>query len=354
MTAQAFSTAVLRWYAAHGRKNLPWQREPTPYRVWVSEVMLQQTQVTTVIGYFERFMERFPDVVALADAELDAVLHLWSGLGYYARARNLHKAACRIRDAHGGVFPQSIDAVQALPGVGRSTAGAILALACGQHHAILDGNVKRVLARYHAVAGWPGEAAVLTQLWAFAEDHTPAQRVAAYTQAMMDLGATVCTRTRPQCDRCPLAAGCVARASGRQRDFPGARPRRSLPVRATHMLLVRNGQGAVLLQQRPPVGIWGGLWSFPEVESPAAGGDWCARQFGRGVDRIEAWPVLRHSFTHFHLDITPLLIDLGESRAAGVLEGRPAVWYNTRTENDPRGLAAPVQRLLDRLISLEA
>lgn len=343
-----FSTAVLDWYDRHGRKDLPWQQDRTPYRVWVSEVMLQQTQVATVMPYFERFMARFPDVISLANADLDEVLHLWSGLGYYARGRNLHKAAGVIRDQHAGRFPRSFAAVQALPGVGRSTAGAILALSYDQRHAILDGNVKRVLARFHAVAGWPGEIRVLEQLWAYAECYTPLVRVADYTQAMMDLGAMLCTRTRPGCGECPLTTDCSAHAAGRERDFPGSKPRRELPVRATHMLLVRNAQGEVLLQQRPPTGIWGGLWSFPEIDSASVAEDWCRRYLGMTVRRLESWPALRHTFSHFHLDITPLLIELGKNRAQSVLEGQTTVWYNTRSE-DPRGLAAPVKRLLERL-----
>jgi A/G-specific adenine glycosylase len=344
----SFSDHVLDWYDRHGRKDLPWQRDRSPYRVWVSEVMLQQTQVATVIPYFERFLARFPDCIALADADPDAVLHLWSGLGYYARARNLHQAARVVRDEHAGVFPTDFASVLALPGIGRSTAGAILAQACDRRHAILDGNVKRVLTRYHTVAGWPGEAAVSERLWDYAESHTPALRVADYTQAMMDLGATVCTRARPRCGECPLAGDCAAYAAGTVRDYPASKPRRELPVRVTHMLLVRNGAGEVLLQQRPPSGIWGGLWSFPEAATAAAVGDWCERALGQRAGSMQAWPALRHSFSHFHLDITPWLVDLGDNRAAAVMEGPPAVWYNTRT-SDPRGLAAPVLRLLERL-----
>jgi A/G-specific adenine glycosylase len=348
MNSKNFSDRVLQWYAQHGRKDLPWQMDRTPYRVWVSEVMLQQTQVATVIPYFERFMARFPDVISLANADIDEVLHLWSGLGYYARGRNLHKAACKVRDEHAGVFPENFDAVQGLPGVGRSTAGAILALACDQRHAILDGNVKRVLARFHAVAGWPGESSVLEQLWTCAERYTPTKCVADYTQAMMDLGATLCTRTRPRCGDCPLVADCQAHATGREREYPGSKPRRVLPVRATHMLLVRNAQGEVLLQQRPPSGIWGGLWSLPEIDSATVAEDWCRQHLGMTIRRLESWPALRHTFSHFHLDITPLLIELGKNRAQSVLEGQATVWYNTRSE-DPRGLAAPVKRLLERL-----
>lgn len=343
-----FSGAVLAWFDQCGRKDLPWQIDRTPYRVWVSEVMLQQTQVATVIPYFERFMARFPDVIRLADAPLDDVLHHWSGLGYYARARNLHKAARLIRDQYAGVFPVSFDAVQELPGIGRSTAGAILALACDQRHSILDGNVKRVLARFHAVSGWPGNAKVLERLWQLAEAATPDQRVAAYTQAMMDLGATVCRRGRPQCDACPVQTACAAHRQGTTAAYPAARPRKALPVRATHMLMLRNADGSVLLQQRPPTGIWGGLWSFPELEDRQSLGHWCEQTLGRTCADIQAWPVVRHTFSHFHLDITPLLVDLGENRADAVLEGPATVWYNTRTSNR-RGLAAPVQRLLEQL-----
>ena len=348
MTPHGFAAAVLDWYDRHGRKSLPWQQERTPYRVWVSEVMLQQTQVATVIPYFERFMARFPSVTALADAELDAVLHLWSGLGYYARARNLHKAACMVRDVHAGVFPTVFDVIQALPGIGRSTAGAILALACDQRQPILDGNVKRVLARFHAVEGWPGETAVLARLWEYAERYTPQRRVADYTQAMMDLGATLCTRARPGCAQCPLMVECRAYSADAVTRYPAPRPGRELPIRTTHMLLLRNARGEVLLQQRPPQGIWGGLWSFPEVAEPTVIGAWCEQTLGWSVAGLEAWPALRHTFSHFHLEITPWLVQVGENRARAVLEGQPTVWYNTRSENT-RGLAAPVQRLLERL-----
>ncbi len=341
------SQRVLAWFDDHGRKDLPWQQDPTPYRVWVSEIMLQQTQVATVIPYYQDFMARFPDVSSLATAPLDAVLHLWSGLGYYARARNLHRAAGLICEQHGGRFPLRLEEVMALPGIGRSTAGAILALSDAQRHPILDGNVKRVLCRYHGVEGWPGQKAVETRLWELAEQHTPHRQVAAYTQAMMDLGATLCRRGRPDCEACPLQADCVAHASGRQAEFPAARPRRVLPVRQTAMLLVHDGAGAVLLERRPPSGIWGGLWSLPEVAADGQGRDWCLRVLGSEPAQIEQWPVLRHTFSHFHLDITPLCLraDLPASR---VMEGEGAVWYNTRSP-DARGLAAPVQSLLQRL-----
>ncbi|MCC6302110.1 MAG: A/G-specific adenine glycosylase [Gammaproteobacteria bacterium] len=345
-----FSPALLAWFDAHGRKDLPWQRDTTPYRVWVSEIMLQQTQVATVIPYYQRFMEYFGDVAALAAAPLDEVLHLWSGLGYYARARNLHRAAGIVRDEHGGVFPTDIDALCALPGIGRSTAGAILALAHGQRQPILDGNVKRVLARYHAVDGWPGLPVVEKHLWTLAERHTPRARVAAYTQAIMDLGATLCTRGAPACARCPLAAGCRARRQGNPTAYPAARPRKEKPQRASILLLLENEAGEVLLERRPPSGIWGGLWSLPEAP-PEARGDadirrWCADTLRCRVDALTELPGLRHVFSHFTLMIRPLRARVRRQDAA-VMEGAGYVWYNGRSH--ARGLAAPIRRLLASL-----
>ena len=342
-----FSARVLDWYAREGRKDLPWQVQPTPYRVWVSEIMLQQTQVATVIPYYERFMERFPDILSLAQATPDQVLHYWSGLGYYARARHLHAAARQVAEKFNGRFPGTFDAVIALPGVGRSTAGAILSLACDQYYPILDGNVKRVLTRCYAIAGWPGQSMVQKQLWALAEQHTPELQTAAYTQAIMDLGATICTRVRPRCDVCPVNAGCAAHAAGKETDFPSPRPKKTLPVRSVCMLMLCNDDHEVLLEQRPPAGIWGGLWSFPEF--PAADGvtAGCRESLGIKVGETEAWPVVRHTFSHFHLDITPVYARLGEYQST-VMEDLGRLWYNT-TENDERGLAAPVEKLLQRL-----
>lgn len=243
---RSFAAAVLAWFDCHGRKDLPWQQQPTLYRVWVSEIMLQQTQVATVIPYFERFMARFPRVDLLAQAALDEVLALWSGLGYYARARNLHRTAGTIMSQHGGCFPTRFDQVVALPGVGRSTAGAILSLALGERHPILDGNVKRVLARYHALAGWPGKPKVAQRLWEIAETNTPETRVADYNQAMMDLGATLCRRIQPQCQQCPLASECRGYLLGKPMHYPSPRPKQALPERSTVMLMLRNSDGAVL------------------------------------------------------------------------------------------------------------
>jgi A/G-specific adenine glycosylase len=345
MTVEPFSARVLAWYHRHGRKDLPWQREVTPYRVWVSEIMLQQTQVATVIPYYERFMARFPSVAVLAGASEDEVLRHWSGLGYYARARNLLRAAREIRDRHAGELPGSLAELMELAGIGRSTAGAILALAGGQAHPILDGNVKRLLARYRMIDGWPGEGAVAEQLWALSETLMPTRHVGAYTQAMMDLGAMVCTRSEPDCARCPVGADCRARAKRRVRDYPWVRPRKARPERETAMLMVCSADG-VLLERRPPAGVWGGLWGFPEVEDASQCEAWCRRELGAPPQRVIAWAPLRHSFTHFHLRITPLQV-FAQVPADCVMEGERRVWYNMATP--PGGLAAPVSRLIRRL-----
>lgn len=346
MKATQFSNRLLAWFDMHGRKDLPWQHNTTPYRVWVSEVMLQQTQVATVTPYFQRFMARFPGVAALAAAPLDEVLHLWTGLGYYARARNLHRAAGILHEQHGGGFPRDIAAVQTLPGIGRSTAAAILALASNQRHAILDGNVKRVLARFHAIEGWPGKKDVEQRLWEMAEQHTPAQRVAHYTQAIMDLGATLCTRAAPACAQCPLHDGCAAYEQGRMSNFPSPKPRKTLPVRATTLLMLRDSRDGILLVQRPPAGIWGGLWSFPECPVDEDIETWCAHHLGCRITTSETWPTLRHTFSHFHLDITPVHARVSEMN--GIMEGGSAIWYNPASPK-ALGLAAPVQRLLTQL-----
>lgn len=347
MNVADFSRRVLDWYARDGRKDLPWQVQPTPYRVWVSEIMLQQTQVATVIPYYARFMERFPGIRSLAQATSDQVLHYWSGLGYYARARHLHAAAQQVVEKFNGRFPDTFDAVVALPGIGRSTAGAILSLACGQYYPILDGNVKRVLTRYYAIAGWPGRSSMQKQLWALAEKLTPEQQAAAYTQAIMDLGATVCTRVRPRCDVCPVSADCAAHAIGKETAFPSPRPKKTLPVRSVCMLMLCNDEDEVLLEQRPPAGIWGGLWGFPEFPAADAVADRCNESLGIKVRKTAAWPVVRHTFSHFHLDITPVYARLSGYQST-IMEAPGRLWYNT-TGNEERGLAAPVEKLLQRL-----
>lgn len=339
-----FSHHLLQWWDAHGRKDLPWQQEPTPYRVWVSEIMLQQTQVATVIPYYQRFITRFPNVKSLAEAPLDEVLHHWSGLGYYARARNLHKAAHMICAQHKGAFPMDIEAVMQLPGIGRSTAGAILALAAGQRHLILDGNVKRVLTRLHAIEGWPGHKEVENNLWLLAQQHTPAHRVAHYSQAIMDLGATLCTRSRPGCEHCPVQMDCLAKQQNRMKEFPTPKPRAALPVRTTRMLLVQNASAAALLVKRPPAGIWGGLWSLPECTPDDDIVEWCHRQLGLKVREEARWPTLRHTFSHFHLDIHPVLVRVN-GEISSVMDDAGSVWYNPDAPQTV-GLAAPVKRLL--------
>ncbi len=339
----AFANRLLDWFDEHGRKDLPWQHDISPYRVWVSEIMLQQTQVQTVIPYFERFMTTFPTVNDLANTDVDAVLSLWSGLGYYARGRNLHKAAVMIRDDHGGVFPTDFDTVVALPGIGRSTAGAILSIAGGQRHPILDGNVKRVLARHAAIDGWAGQTRVARQLWSIAEDLTPAARVADYTQAIMDLGATLCTRSRPQCAACPVSVDCQARRTDSIAQYPGKKPRKAKPRKRTTMVMAVT-EDAVYLEKRPATGIWGGLWSLPEVEDVDV---WCEQMMNGAVQATETRETLSHSFTHYDLDIEPVLVRVadGRRRIAGTAD---ATWYRPGGE-PPGGIAAPIQKLIDTL-----
>ena len=342
------ASRLLAWFDKYGRRDLPWQVSD-PYRVWVSEIMLQQTQVQTVIPYYQRFIERFPELNSLANAGVDEVLHYWSGLGYYARGRNLHAAAQQVRDRHDGVFPDAIDQVQALPGIGRSTAAAILALAYGQRHAILDGNVKRVLARHAAVDGWPGKTAVAKRLWELADAYTPDERVGEYTQAIMDLGATLCTRTNPACDACPLSSDCQARIGDAVSLYPGRKPKKDKPLKATTMIIAVN-DNAVYLERRPPAGIWGGLWSLPEIDD-AALDDWCHRISGDTTAEYDRWQPLRHSFSHYDLDIHPIVVRLASS-GRFVADREDAVWYRL-DDTPPGGLAAPVRKLIDNLRETE-
>lgn len=343
----SFSQLLLRWFDQHGRHDLPWQIDRSPYRVWISEIMLQQTQVTTVIPYFERFMGRFPDVEHLASAKLDEVLHLWTGLGYYARARNLHKAAQIVQRDFAGQFPHTLDNVLALPGIGRSTAGAILAQSLGQRHAILDGNVKRVLTRLHAITGWPGQKPVEAQLWQLAEAYTPDARLADYTQAIMDLGATLCRRRQPHCDTCPVHRRCQACLQDSVSQYPSPKPKKTLPVRQTRMLVLQDQRGQFFLQQRPPSGIWGGLWSFPECPLEADIENWCQQQLGLNIGPVQQADILRHTFSHFHLEIQPLRARLKDHTDC-IMEATASVWYNTR-QPDALGLPGPVKQLLEQL-----
>lgn len=343
MRPQAFQRAVLDWFDQHGRTNLPWQQDINPYRVWVSEIMLQQTQVSTVIPYFERFMASFPNVEILAAAPLDEVLHHWTGLGYYARARNLHKTAVLVSSQLEGQFPSSIDGLCELPGIGRSTAGAISSIAFKIPATILDGNVKRVLARFSATEGWPGRSDVVQRLWLIAETFTPHKRIADYTQAMMDLGATLCTRSSPNCEHCPLVSDCIAYREGNQTRYPGKKPKKRLPVKSTFFLLIENPQGEILLQQNPPAGLWGGLWVMPQIESHDQLADQC-QTMGLSISHHQILPEQRHTFSHFHLDYQPIRVSASEDSSA-VAEGRNQVWYNPQKPLS-LGMPAPIKALL--------
>lgn len=341
-----FPEQLVNWFRLHGRTHLPWQQQKSPYKTWLSEVMLQQTQVATVIPYFERFISRFPDVTALAEAPLDDVLHLWTGLGYYARARNLHKAAQQIAQQHQGIFPDKFDDVLALPGVGRSTAGAILSLSLGKHFPILDGNCKRVLSRFAAIEGWPGEKRTEQQLWQLAEQFTPAETVAEFNQAMMDLGASLCSRTKPRCVECPLKLRCKAALRGEQSLYPGKKPKKALPEKHSFWLIIEAEQ-QVLMQQRPATGLWGGLFGFLEFDSAELREQFClSQQFADHV--CEEISAFRHTFSHFHLWIDPLLLHLPKLPMM-VQEQSAAQWF-TIDAMPQVGLSAPARQLLEQLI----
>ncbi|HXV06742.1 MAG TPA: A/G-specific adenine glycosylase [Burkholderiales bacterium] len=349
----SFAARLIAWQKTQGRHELPWQSTRDPYRIWLSEIMLQQTQVAAVVPYYERFLARLPDLAALAAAQEDAVLALWAGLGYYARARNLHRAAQTIVQRHRGIFPRELDAVRALPGVGRSTAAAICAFAYGTRAAILDGNVKRVLTRHFGIDGYPGERRIENALWRLSESLLPARDVEAYTQGLMDLGATLCVRGNPRCGACPLQDGCVARREGRTQDWPTVRPAKALPQRRTTMLVLVS-RGELLLEKRPASGIWGGLWCFPEIDGARfdreAGLDWesglereCLARFGLHAGASRRLRDIEHGFTHFRLRITPVLVRT--DRAPGA--GEPgSLWL---TPADARGAAipAPVRKIID-------
>ena len=343
------AAVLLDWHAHQGRHDLPWQLDRTAYRVWVSEIMLQQTQVATVIPYYQRFMARFPTVRALAEAPVDDVLHLWAGLGYYARARNLHRAAGRICDEFDGEFPRSFEDIASLPGIGRSTAGAILALSRGERFPILDGNVKRVLARYFGVEGSTSKRFVADRLWELSDACTPDTGVDVYTQAIMDLGATVCTRHKPVCAYCPLAEDCFARATGRQQDLPTPRKMRSARrSREIFMLVAMRNDGTVLLERRPDSGIWGGLWCLPEFETVSAATSYAGHRLQAAQAQPKPLTLVQHAFTHFDLVITPLLTLCAGK--AGVMDSIPTLWYNAR-EPARIGLPAPIKTLLEDLAS---
>jgi len=348
--APHFAPRLIAWQREHGRHDLPWQNTRDPYRIWLSEIMLQQTQVSTVIPYYAKFVARFPDVAALAAAPVDDVMALWAGLGYYTRARNLHRCAQTVVEQHGGAFPDSVEELAELPGIGRSTAAAIASFAFGARATILDGNVKRVLARVFGVEGFPGEKKVENAMWTLAESLLPSNasddEVSAYTQGLMDLGATLCVRGKPDCARCPFAADCVANVTGRQRELPAARPKKTVPTRRTWMLVLRDGD-AVMLEKRPPSGIWGGLWSLPEAADEAALAA-RAEEFGSAGAVCRLAP-LTHVFTHFRLDIEPRLaeLDRGVGALAALGDG-PTAWV-ALSDLDSFGVPAPVRKLLNSL-----
>lgn len=351
---EGFAATLLAWYDQHGRKNLPWQKNADPYPIWLSEIMLQQTQVKTVIPYFEAFLAKFPVVAALASAPEDEVLHLWSGLGYYARARNLHHAAKQVVNEFGGKIPQTQAELESLKGIGRSTAAAIRAQAFGEPAAILDGNVKRLLARLFAEEEWPGKKTAENRLWQHSESLLPAQtkgaRIRDYTQAIMDFGAMVCTRSNPECPTCPFQSDCQAYQQDRIAELPARKPKKTIPTRHVSFLVVRNNACEVLLEKRPPVGIWGGLWSFPEA-SPEASSESVKDRLAE-LNLAEASPSMlesgEHVFSHFKLHYQPLLIDAAADITTGVHEPEKYIWYSAKN-TEQIGLAAPVAKLLEQL-----
>ena len=342
MSPEIFQQTVLQWFDLHGRKELPWQQQITPYKVWLSEVMLQQTQVTTVIPYFNQFIDNYPDIHGLANASLDSVLSLWSGLGYYARARNLHKTAQEVSQK-GGDFPDNLEGLMALSGIGRSTAGAILSIAFNQSQPILDGNVRRVLTRFHAISGWVGLSKVSTELWEVSRFYTPVKRCGDYTQAMMDLGAMVCTRSKPKCEICPIQAHCLAKKQCRVLDFPTPKPHKNKPIKLLYFLILANESAGILLEKRPPSGIWGGLWSLPEFESVEMIQEWCLLNGISNVPLIKL-AVQRHTFSHYHLDYIPVKMMI-DNTVNNVMEANQAVWYKS-AQIQLLGLPAPIKKLL--------
>lgn len=337
-----FSSRLIAWQKQYGRHDLPWQNTADPYAIWVSEIMLQQTQVSAVIGYYRKFMQQFPDIAALAAATEDEVLQHWSGLGYYSRARNLHNAAQTIMDEHNGAFPQDFATIQTLSGIGRSTAAAIASFAFNQVQTILDGNVKRVLTRHFAIEGWPGAQKIEKALWSLAESLLPETDMVAYTQGLMDLGATLCTRSKPQCQRCPLRETCKAYQEQRVHQLPTPKPRKTIPEKNTTMIILQQGD-AVMLEKRPSTGIWGGLWSFPEVDDNADCLLLAQHQFGVSARLKESLPTLSHAFTHFRLHIKPQPLEvIAPTPKAG---GPGQIWLSIE---DAVGAAipTPVRKIL--------
>lgn len=340
--SQLFADQLLTWFDEHGRHNLPWQNNRNAYRVWVSEIMLQQTQVATVIPYFEGFMQRFPTLADLAQADVDDVLALWTGLGYYSRARNLHKCAQTVVTRHQGEMPNCTEKLADLPGIGRSTAAAIVSQAFNQPAAILDGNVKRVLTRIHAVEGWPGQKAIENRLWQLASEHTPTKRNADYTQAIMDLGATICKRHKPLCVACPMQHRCLALAQDKTAELPTRKPKKAVPQKHTWALLLINADGHIQLHQRPHKGIWGGLWSLPEFDQLTDLQSHLA-QLGLPTHSQQLASV-KHAFSHYKLDIHPHLVELPTSHLQ-VAENPLIQWY-AQEQMATIGLPSPIKQIL--------
>jgi A/G-specific adenine glycosylase len=342
-----FSSTLLKWYDQHGRKDLPWQQNKTPYRVWVSEIMLQQTQVTSVIGYYQRFMEHFPTIDALARAKEDAVLAQWAGLGYYARARNLHKTAQIITQEYNGDFPKELEQIIALPGIGRSTAGAICSIAMQDSHPILDGNVKRVLSRLHGIQTWPGERKTEQDLWALASDYTPSRRCDDYTQAIMDIGATLCTRSKPACSECPFKANCIAYQSSSTQQIPASKPKKTKPEKELWLADIRCNK-MLLLEKRPSQGIWGGLYSLPEVDRALSFEELeyeLERRFGLSIQSIEEQTPFTHAFSHYKLHAHPVKVTLARQPQPMTGEDGAFDWHS-ETDQLKLGLPAPIKKYL--------
>ncbi len=349
----SFAEQLLSWFDQHGRNDLPWQQDKSPYRVWVSEIMLQQTQVSSVIEYYQRFMQSFPTIESLAEAEEDKVLEHWAGLGYYARARNLHKTAKIVVNELKGAFPNKLEEIIQLPGIGRSTAGAILSIAFKQSACILDGNVKRVLCRFHGIETWPGEKKTENQLWELAEQHTPTKRNDAYTQAIMDLGATCCTRSKPTCERCPFIENCIAFKQGSQSTLPKSKPKKTIPQKETWIALIEHNE-KILLEKRPPTGIWGSLYSLPEFDSNLSYSE--AQQAIESKFKIklhldEMHDSINHTFSHFKLEMKPLRLSISTQHPENlrqIKEDTQFHWYE-KTQLHTIGLPAPIAKYLKSL-----
>jgi A/G-specific adenine glycosylase len=350
----SFADALIDWQKQHGRHQLPWQGTRDAYRIWLSEIMLQQTQVATVIPYYARFLNSFPDVAALAAAPTETVMAHWSGLGYYTRARNLHRCAQQVVSNHAGRFPSDPETLASLPGIGKSTAAAIAAFAYGARAAILDGNVKRVFCRVFGVEGFPGQAAVEKHLWQRAEAMLPAREIEAYTQGLMDLGATLCTRTRPACDRCPMQSRCIAHASGRTAELPARKPKKAIPEKSTVMLVVVH-KGEILMEQRPPEGIWGGLLSLPELNRLSSENSdvdldeqlaLALSSFG-DIDEIMMLSSFVHGFTHYRLSVMPVHVTL---RQRYVMAAQSDYQWRALAQISEAALPSPVRKLLATLV----